>query len=769
MNRLKRLITEAHRRSLWQVLGVYLVTSWVVLGVVDTLTGVLGLPGWVPSFALVLLVIGLPIVVATAVVQEGTPGEGVGTGEPHDGEDALPSPIAEPSTESTLLRRHLTWKRAILGGVSAFTILGVLAAAYLTAWTLGIGPVGSLVAQGALEEGERIILADFSAPQDDPALGAVVTDLLRVDLVDTPILRVVELSELQDALVRMQAGDAEAFTAELAREVAIREGIKAVLEGDVARAGAGYALTATLRHAETGRSLAAFRETARSDEEVITAIDRLSRKIRERVGESLRTIHESPPLEQVTTADLEALRLYSRAIRASWQAHHLRAIPLLEEALAEDPDFAMAWRLLAAQLFNMRTDPTRQREAAVRAYELRDRLSTRERYLTTAYYHRQVTQDMDAVIDAYLRALELDASDRVALNNLALAYAVRRDFDEATDVLARLTTDPGAPAGAFANLVVYHLRAARVEEARAALELGLSRFPDYPDRSLYRSWVLFYEGREEAARSELERHLQAADGNPVFQVSSLELLAALELRRGRLDEARRLFEETRRFAAGLDPSVHWRQILVQAQAEVVAGAVDRAWEILSSAEAAGDLEEVPLEGRQYARQGRVLAAADRPALAEAVLRQWEAEVPVEQRGRMGQGEMEIVRALILLQGDEAEASVRTLERARAEMRCETCGEWVMGWALREAGRHREAAAEWETALSPETGHPRDHIPIQLWTLQRMGPLHEELGDTEGALHHYRHLVELWADADEELQPVVQHARERIAALGEAGG
>ena len=70
-NPLKRLIHEIHRRSLWQVLGIYLVASWAVLSVVDTLGGALRLPEWLEPMALVLLIIGLPIVLATAFVQEG--------------------------------------------------------------------------------------------------------------------------------------------------------------------------------------------------------------------------------------------------------------------------------------------------------------------------------------------------------------------------------------------------------------------------------------------------------------------------------------------------------------------------------------------------------------------------------------------------------------------------------------------------------------------------------------------------------------------------
>jgi len=57
------------------VLGIYAVASWAVLQVVDTLGGALNLPDWFPSFALALLIVGLPVVLATAFVQEGGPGD----------------------------------------------------------------------------------------------------------------------------------------------------------------------------------------------------------------------------------------------------------------------------------------------------------------------------------------------------------------------------------------------------------------------------------------------------------------------------------------------------------------------------------------------------------------------------------------------------------------------------------------------------------------------------------------------------------------------
>jgi hypothetical protein len=83
---LKRLVREIHRRSLWQVLGIYVVGSWAVLQVVDVLSDNMGLPPWTFAFAVVLLLIGLPIVLATAFVQEGLPGS---LPAPDHGADAL--------------------------------------------------------------------------------------------------------------------------------------------------------------------------------------------------------------------------------------------------------------------------------------------------------------------------------------------------------------------------------------------------------------------------------------------------------------------------------------------------------------------------------------------------------------------------------------------------------------------------------------------------------------------------------------------------------
>ena len=265
MDRLRQLIHEFHRRSIWQVLSVYLVGSWVALQVVEVITESAGLPDWAQPFALILLVLGLPVVLATAIVQEGVSGkvEVSSRSVPTPSERVEASPeisaarasaadgvVGAPGSQG-VRNRLFTWKNAIAGGVAAFALLGILVAGYFIMWSTGIGPVGSLAAQGVFEEGDAVVLAQFENTSDDESLGDMVTEALRVDLSGSSMMTLVEQSRVEDALRRMGRTGDEAVDAELAREVAIRDGFKAVIHGTVGSAGSGYLFVAFMQAAET--------------------------------------------------------------------------------------------------------------------------------------------------------------------------------------------------------------------------------------------------------------------------------------------------------------------------------------------------------------------------------------------------------------------------------------------------------------------------------------------------------------------------------------
>ena len=134
--------------------------------------------------------------------------------------------------------------------------------------------------------------------------------------------------------------------------MATREGIKAIVDGEVLAIGGSRVIQATLVATQTGDVLASFKETAKTENDVVTAIDQLARDVREKAGESLRNIHATPPYERVTTGSLDALRKFVDGQHAYDGGDVARGRSLLEEAVALDTGFAMAYRKLAVSYLN---------------------------------------------------------------------------------------------------------------------------------------------------------------------------------------------------------------------------------------------------------------------------------------------------------------------------------------------------------------------------------------------------------------------------------
>lgn len=783
---MRGLIHEIHRRSLWQVVGLYLGVSWGALEVVGGITESAGLPDWVPSFALVLLVIGFPVVIATAFVQKGLPREGGGTvegdvtvrGAAAEGVTAnraasagtpLTSAVgsgvlSESATRPGIHHRLFTWRNAILGGVGAFALLGLAVAGYFVMRVTGIGPVASLAAQGIIEEGEAIIIADFENTSSDPSLGDVVTEALRMDLAGSPALTPLAPARVKDVLRLMQRSPDERLTPALAREVAIREGIRAVLEGEVASAGSGYLLLAALRAPESESPLATFRRTARSPDEVIDAIDKLSQDIREKVGESLKSIRAAPPLARVTTSSLEALRKYVEAERLHAAGADRRALVLAREAVALDSTFAMAYRKIAAIEWNLGGGQTSAAiEAATRAYELRDRLTELERYHTEAFYHMIVTGDVDGQIEAYERVLAIEPDDAAALNNLAFILGERTRYEEAAELLRRAVSGPGRTAIAAGNLASMLAALPDPEGARAALE-DLRR--EYPEAAY--AHLVTETGTTQAAGDYARAHAAGErltvmpDVPPAIRLFAQAVAVRADAGRGRLAEARRHLASMAGRARELSyvDVVQFRH--EEAFIERLFGTPDAFRAALQAGLQA--LDSVPVEARetQFAALADEAIRAGDAALARRILERWQAERPAASQGTPFRETQRVLGIIETAASDPARAAAE-LEAFRTERRCPRCFGFELAALYARAGQMQQAAAAWEEVIAK----PAEGWLIGLTSVlahERLGEAYEALGEKAKAAQHYARFAELWKDADPELQPRVRYARERAAAL-----
>ncbi|MEJ2343547.1 MAG: protein kinase, partial [Gemmatimonadales bacterium] len=287
-------IWDLRRRSVWQLLGGYAIASWIVLQVAETLGYLIGLPLWFGRYLLAVLLLILPLLLVTGLVQA-----------------TRRTDAAWEDSKRRRMRRVFSWRHAAVAAAAALLLLAMTTGGYIAMRSLGIGPAGTLIARGRLDDRASVLLADFEA--GDSVLAGTATELFRVDLSQSPNVRLVGSTEVAAALERMARSPATTLDAEVALEIAQREGVQAVIEGQIRRAGSSYLLSAQIVAVEDGQLLASRRETATDSTRLIQAIDKLSRKLRERIGESLRSIQQSPHLEQVSTSSLEALRKYSEA------------------------------------------------------------------------------------------------------------------------------------------------------------------------------------------------------------------------------------------------------------------------------------------------------------------------------------------------------------------------------------------------------------------------------------------------------------------------
>lgn len=264
---IRKLAREIHRRSVWQVLAGFLFLSAVVIQGVSLLTRQVGLPLWTPTMTVILLAIGLPIVVATAVVQGGLPWLRIQDYvDPNELEGRTPAQVhVVPEAHPLHGVAILTWRNAILGGVMAGALLVTSVAAYLAMWALGIGPVGSLIAQGALAEQDTIVVVDFDNRTDQPMLGADIRTMLTAALARSTVINVVTEGGVT------------------------RPGIRALVTGDVEPIRSGYRITARIVRPD-GSTLATLEETVAPDGGLELAIELLSARLRQRFGESLRVL-----------------------------------------------------------------------------------------------------------------------------------------------------------------------------------------------------------------------------------------------------------------------------------------------------------------------------------------------------------------------------------------------------------------------------------------------------------------------------------------------
>jgi tetratricopeptide (TPR) repeat protein len=725
-------------------------TGWLVLR--------LGLPDWVVTVAGVLLVLGFPVVLLAARRERQrllARTQGLSVADP-----------------ATLAGRLLTLRGAVAGGGIAFGGLAVGTTVFMGLRMLGIGPFATLVSAGVLSERDRLLVAEFENNTADSTLGSSITEAFRIDLAQSAVVRLLEGRDIAAALERMQRDPGTRVDATLAHEIAQREGAAAVVAGEIAPLAGGFVLSVRLVSAADGSTLLAGREIARDVTEIIPAVERLSKHLREGIGESLRSIRASEPLDRVTTTSLEALRLYSQAnYHAMASPRPLEAIRLLEQAIALDSGFAMAWRRLAVVLGNTGLDPERADRAAQRAHELRERLPRREGALATAFYFHRLGRRPEA-IRAYRELLSSWPDDMAARNNLALLLNLEGRHQEAAELLQPMVDSGVAIVPMYDNLLDSYLFSRQFDRAERVIERLAQRFPDgHTFRRVFQFRLAGTQRRYDAVLTLLDT--LTAERDPSVSRRGFESKADFLRMLGRLREAdaaeRGLLEAAEQIGRQqyLRDVVNRTAGMALAQG-VVLGQPEAGAQRLQAVLRQRPLDSLPPANRPYAFLALVFAQLGQADQAEAMAAAYAQTVPATRRET--DGELAWTQGAVALVQERWRDGIEALRLAARQWGCRPCNLVQIGQAFERLGEPDSARASYERYVGEYIPYPIGQDTDMAFALRRLGELSEQVGDRARALEWYGQFVDLWKDADAELQPRVQEARRRMAELaGEPRG
>lgn len=748
------MVRAAHSRGLWQAFGLFMGGGWGLLQVLDLFIERGFVPDWVFSGALLALVLGLPVVMATAWVQGGRTEEVAKPGG---------DPEADESAGGFDIEHLFTWHRAIVGGVLAFALLGILTTGYMAMRVTGIGAPATLAAQGTFEVGSRVVLADFESSAGDVAPGDLITEALRIDLGQSAALTLVPAGEINETLGRMLRDPGDPITENVAREIAVRVGAPAVIAGEVGRLGSGFVLTSRVSEAATGNVLASFRVTADDEEELIPAIDDLSARMRGKVGESLRSVAETKPLSRATTTSLEALKKLTAAVHGTQRGAMAptTAQQLLLDAVRIDSTFAAAHRALSIVIGNYGGDRELAQRSAEAAFRHGDRLPERERLANEGIYYSTVVGDARRSMEAFRSLLILDSTSVSAAINLADRHMYLGEYEEAVELLRSHPSWEDQPY--TWNLTTSLVALRRHEEVLAARDTAQRVRRADPYEGVTTALAYGMLGRPVEGRMVLDSVLASgADvsmwGQPVTMYLNVHM--------GRLDDAeqayllgddqmRRLASPSDRHAFGLNLPWIWHFV-----AKDTEGARTRLSDHLDRI----DLESLTPFNRNYPELALIYAMlGDTVASLDAVDR-FEAEVG-DTGGPYGRRRIALAEAFLLLNRADPDG-VASLESAVSALTCRRCGDFFLGHGYDLAGMSEQAIVAYERYLDFPfyDGSQYELLLLGPVVHERLAQLYDAAGNESEAWGLYRRFAQLWEYADAALQPRVQAALARAAEL-----
>ena len=613
----------------------------------------------------------------------------------------------------------------------------------------------------ALTDKDTIVLSDFMNTTGDPVFDGALRQGLSVQLEQSPFLRIIPDQQVQQTLRMMGHKPDAKLTPEISREICQRVGSAAVLEGSIAQVGSQYLLTLKAVQCATGATLASTDAQAVDKNHILDALGKTASEMRNKLGESLSTVQKyDTPLEQATTASLEALKALSSGRKVLGAEGDAAGIPFFRRAIELDPQFALAYAWLGRAYGDL-GESVLAADSTRKAYELRDRTSEAENYFITASYYMVVTGNMEKARQTC--ELSLQAYPRSEIQRDFLAGIILPELGQyekaQEEAVEAVRLNPDFPV-TYTILMFMDIALGHLDEAKAVNRQAVERKLEFPLSHLALYQIAFLEHDAPG----MARQVAQSKGKPGAEDAALALEAESAAYFGRLRMARDLSRQATESAEheGEKEAAAIYSIMAELR-EAMFGNADELHRYAARAR--------EHEMRRDVEYGQALAAAfagdsgRAQTLAGDLARRFPEDTLVHFNY------LPTVRAMLAIHRGKPDEAVEILRTAIPYELGGTSASilawnvmhpvFVRGEAYLAERQGREAAAEFQKILD----HPGIVVNFPIGVLARLGlaRAYALQGDTAKARAAYQDFLTLWKDADPDI-PVLRAARAEFARL-----
>ncbi len=631
-------------------------------------------------------------------------------------------------------------------------------------WRLGVATLAAIaiVALGvryyprraaALSAKDTIVLANFTNKTGDPVFNETLRQGLAVQLEQSPFLSLVSERRIQQTLQLMGQSPGKGLTPDVARDLCQRVGSKATLEGSIADLGGEYVIGLTATNCASGDLLATVQARAYGKAEVLKALDKVASQLRDKLGESLASIQKfATPLEEATTSSLEALKAYSLGVKTHREKGDSAALPFFQHATELDPNFAMAYRSLSVAYSGLGESQQAIR-CATKAYELRGRLTERERLSIESNYYLIGTGELVKAEQVYELYVKTYPRDTGAHANLGYTSWTLGRYEKALpEYREALRLDPDN-VRSYTNVAGDLISLGRFEEAGEVLRQVQTR--KLNDELL---WLNLYSLAFARRDTEEMRYLvNGASAKPGLEDALLGMQSDTEAYFGHLKKSRELSASAQRVAQqNGDKETAAGYLVSAALREVETGDRTKTHRDVAEALAMSSGRNVQtLAALALARAGEVNRAQ---SIADDLSKRFPSDTLINSFW------VPTIRAAIELdRGDVGRASQFLEATSDYELAPDTYlfPIYLRGEIFLKTSQGKEAAAEFQKILN----NPGVVDNFVLGALAHLGlaRAYAMQGDTAKAKAAYQDFVALWKDADPDI-PILLTAKAEYAKL-----